>query len=44
MLKGTFKYPVDSWTNKQWEAEEEDEAIDQINYKLLKDHAREARE
>lgn len=43
MLKGTFKYPSDQWTQEQWEAYEEDEYIDRINYHLLKEEAKQGR-
>ena len=39
MLKGTLKYPTDNWTVEQWMHEEEDEEIDRINYRLLKQDA-----
>ena len=39
MLKGTLKYPTDNWSVEQWMHEEEDEEIDRLNYRLLKQNA-----
>ena len=39
MLKGTLKYPSDDWNIEQWLENEEDEIIDQTNYRLLRQEA-----
>ena len=40
MLKGVVKYPSDEMTVEEWEAAEEDDTVDSINYRLLAADAR----
>jgi hypothetical protein len=35
MIKGTIKYPTDSWTLEEWMAHLVGEGADQMNYNLL---------
>jgi len=41
MLKGTIKYPTDTYDVSVWMAEEEDDTVDSVNYRLLRRKAME---